>query len=99
MSFIIRATGNDRNLLLISSFSLKTNNAVNQCEQCVITTAANVYSRMNLCTTLSVKDVASFYKLSVCSLGSKSLGLGITAVLCRTNSLFMSEYTEGSFLT
>ena len=27
-------------------------------------------NRMNLGTTLSVKDVTSFYKLSVCSLGS-----------------------------
>src|SRR5699024_2435400 len=40
---------------------------------------------------LSVKDVASFYKLSVRSLRAQSLGLGITAVLCRTNSLFMSK--------
>ena len=44
---------------------------------------------MNLCSTLSVKDVSSFYKLSVSSLGAYSLGLGISAVLCGTNSLFM----------
>src|SRR5699024_10709221 len=45
----------------------------------------------NLCSALSVKDVSSLNKLSVCSLCAQSLGFGITSVLCRTNSLFMSK--------
>jgi hypothetical protein len=42
-------------------------------------------------SALSVKDIAGFHKLSVRSLGAKSLGLGITAVLCGTYTLLMSE--------
>ena len=64
---------NDRNLFLISSFTLKSYHTVNQCVQRIITTAANIYTRMDLCATLSVKDIPSFHKLSVCSLRSQSL--------------------------
>ena len=38
-----------------------------------------------------VKDISGLHELSVRSLGSKSLGLGISAVLGRTYTLFMSE--------
>jgi hypothetical protein len=46
---------------------------------------------MNPGAALSVKDIAGLYKLSVCSFGSQSLGLGITAVLRGANALFMGE--------
>ena len=87
----------DRNLFLISSFSFISYDTVYQCKQSIISAASYIHARMNLCSTLSVEDVAGFYKLSVSSLRTQSLRLGITSVLCRTNSLFMSKKTEDSF--
>lgn len=57
----------------------------------IIAALANVVARMDLCSALSVQDVASQYELSVRSLGTKALRLGISAVLCGTNTFFMSE--------
>ena len=88
---ITAATGYDRNLFLISSFSLKSYNSVHQSKQGIISAASYIHTRMDLGSALSVKNVSGLYKLSVRSLGSKSLGLGISAVLCRTYTLFMSE--------
>ena len=82
---------NDRDLLLISSLSLESYDSVGQSKQCIIATASYVHTRVNLGSALSVKNVSGLYELSVGSLSSKSLGLGISAVLCRTYSLFMSE--------
>ena len=91
-SLIILLLPEDRNLLLVSAFSLKTYNSVNQMRTGYHHRRVPTFTtRMNLCATLSVQDVSSLYKLSVCSLRAKSLGLGISAVLSRTNSLFMSE--------
>ena len=36
-----------------------------------------------------VKDISGFHKLAVSSFGTQSLGLGISAVLSRTDSLLM----------
>ena len=66
-SSVLLSYRNDRNLFLISSFSLKTNYAVCQGKQCIVFSTSNVYTRMDLGATLSVKDIASFYKLSVSS--------------------------------
>ena len=82
---------NDRNLLLISSLSLESYDSVGQSKQCIIATASYVHTRVNLGSALSVKDISGFHKLAVSSFGTQSLGLGISAVLCRTYSLFMSE--------
>ena len=71
--------------------ALKSYNAIYKCEQCIITATFNVNTWVNLCSALSVKDITSFYKLSVCSLGTKSLRLRISTILCRTNTFFMSE--------
>ena len=80
-----------RNNFLVSSFSFESDNSVSRSKQCIVSTASNIETRMNLCATLSVQNVSSLYNLSVRSLCSQSLGLGSSAVLCRTNSLFMSE--------
>jgi hypothetical protein len=40
---------------------------------------------------LSVKDIASQYELSVGSLGAKTLGVRISAVLGRSHTFFMSH--------
>jgi hypothetical protein len=46
---------------------------------------------MDLSTALSDKNIAGENGLSVAFLRTKSLGLGLTAVLGRTHSLLMSE--------
>jgi hypothetical protein len=46
---------------------------------------------MNLGTTLSVKNVAGKYELTVSTLSAETLRLGISAVLRGTYTLFMSE--------
>jgi hypothetical protein len=46
---------------------------------------------MDLSSTLTINDVAGLYELTVCSLGTKTLGLRITSVLGGTHSLLMSE--------
>lgn len=85
---------NDRNLLSVSALSLKTNNAVCHCEQCIITAASHIDTRMDPGSALSVKDISGFYKLTVRSLGSQSLGLGISAVLGRTDTFLMCEHLK-----
>ena len=61
---------NNRNLLSVSSFSLETYNTIRQCEQRIVSAASHIHTRMNSGSALSVKDVSSFYKLSVRSLSS-----------------------------
>lgn len=80
-----------RNLLLVSALSLKSYNTVYSSEQGIITAATYVQTRMDLGSALSVQDVACQYELTISSLSAKSLGLGVSAVLGRTNTLFMSE--------
>ena len=64
----------DRNLFLISSFSFISYYTVYESEQSVISSASYVQTRMDLSSTLSVKDVAGFNKLSsVCSFWRPSL--------------------------
>jgi hypothetical protein len=46
---------------------------------------------MNMSAALTNKNVASRYNLTVCTLNTEALGLGITTVLGRTYALFMSE--------
>lgn len=59
--------------LAVTADTLKTNNAVNLCKKCVIRTLANILARMNVCSALLNKDVASQYKLTVCTLNAKTL--------------------------
>ena len=80
-----------RNLLFVSALSLETNDAVCHSKQGIISALSHIQTRMDLRSALSVENVASQYKLSVCSLGTQSLGLGISSVLRRTNTLFVSE--------
>jgi hypothetical protein len=46
---------------------------------------------MNGCTSLSNDNVARYNVLTVSLLNAKALGFTVTAVLCRTNTLFMSK--------
>jgi hypothetical protein len=46
---------------------------------------------MDSCSSLSNDNVAGNYVLTVSLLNAKALGFTVTAVLCRTNTLFMSK--------
>ena len=70
---------------------LKLNSTVNKSEKSIIRTDTNVHTGMNLGSALSNDDVTGDNCLSVSLLNAKALGLGITAVLGRTNTLLMSE--------
>lgn len=78
-------------LLSVAANALKLYLAVNKSEQGIIGTFANIVSGVNVSAALSYENVARKYELSVRTLCAKSLGLGITSVLGRTHSLFMSE--------
>ncbi len=84
-------SNNDGDLLAILAKSVEMNNSVCLCIQSIILAEAYVLTRMDMSSTLSVKNVASLNKLSVRSLSAKSLGLGITAVLSGTDTFLMSE--------
>ena len=58
----------NRSTLPVSSFSLETKNTVNLCKQGIVPADSYVYAGMNLGSALSVKNISSFYELSVSSL-------------------------------
>jgi hypothetical protein len=91
LSFCCDFYRSDRDLSLVTAFSLETNYAVAKSEQSIVTAASYIDTRMDLGSALSVKNISGLNKLSVCSLGSQSLGLGITTVLCGTYTFLMSE--------
>ena len=79
------------NLLSVTTETLELNLAVYESEQSIVRTDTYIVTCVNVCTTLSNQDVACENVLTVSTLNAKSLGLGITAVLCGTCTLFMSE--------
>ena len=56
-----------------------------------IAAAANLQTRMDLGSALSVENVSGQYKLSVRSLCSKTFGFGISAVLGRADTFLMCK--------
>jgi hypothetical protein len=70
---------------------LELNGAADKCKESIVRTDTYVHSGMNLSSALSNDDVTSDNRLSVCLLNTKTLGLGITAVLGRTNALLVGE--------
>ena len=78
-------------LLLISAEALELYGAVNKSEQRIIGTLAYIIAGMNMCASLSYQNGACAYLLHISALYAKSLGLGVTAVLGRTHTFFMSE--------
>ena len=81
----------DRSSLLVLAYALKAKDSVGQSIQSVITADAYVKAGVNAGAALSVKDVAGFDELAVCSLGAKSLSVGITTILGGSHSLFMGK--------
>ena len=70
---------------------LKLYLTIDKSKECVIAAAANIVAGMDVCTSLANDNVACEYCLTVCLLYAKALGLTVTAVLCRTNTLLMSK--------
>ncbi len=85
----------DADLFSAADHRLKLNNAVSKCEECIVFAYTNVCAGMDFCTTLTNEDIACENELTVCSLSTKSLGLGISAVLCGTNAFFMCKKLYG----
>ena len=78
-------------LLLISAEALELYSAVNKSEQCIVRTLADIVASVDMCTSLSYQNASGVNLLHVSALYAKSLGLGVTAVLSRTHTFFMSE--------
>src|SRR5699024_10051489 len=71
--------------------------AIFESEQGIVAADAYVLSRMNVGSSLTVEDVASQYKLTVSAFCAQTLGLRVTAVLCGTNTFFMSKELHAKF--
>ena len=89
-SNLLRVNGN---LLAVLTQTLEANNALNLCEQGVVLTAANIHTRVDLGAALANQDVACRYGLTVCTLYTQSLGLGITTVLWSNQRPFYERKT------
>jgi len=81
----------NRNTLAVLTNALETNYAGNLGEQGIVRTSANTYARMDLGAALTNQNVASRNYLTVCTLDTQALSLGVTAVLSRTYALLMSK--------
>ena len=77
--------------LAVTAVTLEANLTVDRCKQCVIRADADIVARMNMCAALTNENVARQNVLTVAALYAKTLCLGITAVLCGTNALLVSE--------
>ena len=78
-------------LLLTAGNRLKLNGAVDQSEEGIIGTDADILAGTDSGASLSNDNVAGSDCLSVSLLDAKTLGLTVTAVLRRTYALLMSE--------
>ncbi len=77
--------------LAVAAVALKANLTVDCCKQGIIGADADIVTRMDMGTALTDKDVAREDILTVAALYAKALCFGITAVLCRTDALFMRK--------
>ena len=75
----------------VLALALEKDSAVNQSEQGIITTNANVDTGMDVGASLANQNVASQNELTVSTLNAQALCLGITAVLSRTTALMVSK--------
>ena len=70
---------------------LETNHTVRECEKGIVLTATYVLTGVDMSSALSDNDIAGDYALAVSLLRTKTLRLGVTAVLSGTNALLMSK--------
>ena len=89
---IVRLLNRDNAYFLaVAAHALEFYLAIFESEQGIVAADAYVLSWMNVSTSLTVQDVASQYELTVCAFCAKTLGFRVTAVLCGTNTFFMSK--------
>ena len=79
------------NALSAAANGLELDLSVNQSEQGIVGSLAYVVTGMDVSAALSYQNAACSNDLTVCSLYTQSLGFAITAVLGRTNALFVCE--------
>ena len=90
-SLLFGCSSNNRNLLFVAALAAKVNNPVNQGIKGIILAKAYIFTGMDFCAVLSVKDVAGLNELTIGPLGAEAFGLGVTAVLGGADTLFMGE--------
>ena len=78
-------------LLLVLGGVLELDGTVDQSKQSIVRTDADVVAGTDGGTSLTDDDIAGENCLAVSLLHTQSLGLGITAVLGRTDTLLMSK--------
>jgi hypothetical protein len=81
----------DRNLFPIFAQMLKADSAAGSGKKGIVASAAYVLAGVNVGAALADEDIASQDELAVGTLGTKTLGLGITAVFGGAAALFVSE--------
>lgn len=87
----------DADLFAVAAHALEFNLAVDQGEQRIIRSTADIIAGMDVRTTLLDEDVARKDELPVRALDAETLGLGIAAVTGGTHSLFMCEQLQVYF--
>src|SRR5690606_37126027 len=75
----------------VAYVAFKSYNTVDFCIKSIVSASANVRSRVNFCSPLTVQNGTACHKLTVSTLCAKALGNGVTTVLGRTYSLFRCE--------
>jgi hypothetical protein len=70
---------------------LELYDTVNESEKCIVRSSADVHAGMNACSALTYDDVSCGNSLTVRTLYAKSFRLGITTVLCGTDTFFMGK--------
>ena len=81
----------NRDLLAVLAQMLKADNTAGGGKQRVVAADAHVHTRMDVGAALANQNVAGLDELAVCALGTKALGLRVTAVLGGAAALFMGE--------
>ena len=89
--------GVNADLLLVTAETLETNDAAGLGEQGVILADAYIEAGMDVGAALANKNVAGQYKLTIRTLGSKTLAFAVTAVAGGAHTFFMSEQLKIKF--
>ena len=84
-------SGINASLLAILAELLEAEHAVRLGEQGVVTADTDVDAGMDVGAALANENVAGENELTVGALGTKALRLGVTTVLGRAHTFFMSE--------
>ena len=83
--------GVNADLFAVLAETLEFDFAVDQSEQRVVGTLADIVARMDVGTALLDKNVAGKHELTVRTLHAETLGFGIAAVTGGTHTFFMRK--------